>query len=390
MISSRLPSDLSPNAVSRAVAARRAAGAPIIDLTESNPTRVGIPYPPRLLDPLADPAGLAYDPQPLGLPVARDAVAREYARHGLDIGPSRIALTSSTSEAYALLFKLFCDPGDRVLVPEPSYPLFDHLTRLEAVETAPYQLEYHGTWRVDLASVRRAISPRTRALLVVSPNNPTGSFLHRDDLCALGELCAAHDLALIGDEVFFDYPLEPDAGAVSVLSQSEVLTCALGGLSKSGGLPQAKLGWIAWGGPEARVAETLHAYEIIADSYLSVSTPIQVAAPALLPGVTPVREHIRARVRRNLHALSEACAGWPAVTRMRVEGGWSAVLQVPAMGTEQELIVNLIIEDGVLVHPGYFFDFAREAFVVVSLIVEPPLFDRGIGQLLARAGGDAT
>ncbi|MGE3889138.1 MAG: pyridoxal phosphate-dependent aminotransferase, partial [Vicinamibacterales bacterium] len=273
------------------------------------------------------------------------------------------------------------------LAPEPSYPLFDHLTRLEGVATAPYQLEYHGTWRIDLPSVRRAITPRSRALLVVSPNNPTGSFLHREDLAALVELAAAHDLTLVGDEVFFDYALEPAPEAVSVLGQDEVLTCALGGLSKSGGLPQAKLGWIAWRGPERRVAEALHAYEIIADSYLSVSTPIQVAAPALLPAVAVVRERIHERIRRNLHALGEACASRPAVTRLRVEGGWSAVLQVPALMTEQELVARLIGEDGVLAHPGYFFDFAREAFLVLSLIVEPAAFDRGVGLLLARAGG---
>ncbi|MCC7033244.1 MAG: pyridoxal phosphate-dependent aminotransferase [Acidobacteria bacterium] len=388
MISSRLPRDLAPNAVSRAVAARRASGAPVIDLTESNPTRVGIPYPPDLLAPLADPAALTYDPQPLGLPMAREAVTREYARQGLAIDPSRIALTASTSEAYALLFKLLCDPGDQVLVPEPSYPLFDHLTRLEGVATAPYQLEYHGTWRIDLPSVASALTPRSRALLVVSPNNPTGSFLHRDDLAALADLCAARDLVLIGDEVFADYALEPAPDAVSVLCQDLVPTCALGGLSKSGGLPQVKLGWMAWSGPAARVGEALHALEIIADSYLSVSTPIQVAAPALLPAVAVVRERIHQRVRRNLHALGEACANWPAVTRMRVEGGWSAVLQVPAVVTEQELIARLIGEDGVLVHPGYFFDFAREAFMVLSLIVEPEVFDRGVGLLLARAGGD--
>lgn len=388
MISSRLPRDLSPNAVSRALAARRATGGPLVDLTETNPTRVGITYPADLLAPLADAAALTYDPQPLGLPAAREAVAREYARQGRVISPSRIALTSSTSEAYALLFKLFCDPGDEVLVPQPSYPLFDHLTRLEGVAAAPYQLEYHGTWRIDLPSVRQAITPRSRALLVVSPNNPTGSFLHREDLATLVEWCAAHDLVLVGDEVFFDYPLEPAPEAVSVLDQAEVLTCTLGGLSKSGGLPQAKLGWIAWGGPEGRVAEALHAYEIIADSYLSVSTPVQVAAPALLPAVAVVRERIHERIRRNLHALGEACASRPAVTRLRVEGGWSAVLQVPALMPEQELIARLISEDGVLVHPGYFFDFAREAFLVLSLIVEPAVFDRGIGLTLARAGGD--
>jgi aspartate/methionine/tyrosine aminotransferase len=265
--------------------------------------------------------------------------------------------------------------------------LFDHLTRLEAVETRPYTLEHHGAWRIDAASVARAITPRTRALLVVSPNNPTGSFLHHDDLDAVVGLCADHDLALVGDEVFADYPLEAAPGRVSVLAQDEVLTCALGGLSKSGGLPQVKLGWMAWTGPPTRVAEALHAYEIMADSYLSVSTPIQVAAPTLLTRVAPVREQIHARVRRNLQALRSAASAWPAVTALSVEGGWSAVVQVPAVGTEEELVLSLLRDDGVLVHPGYFFDFPREAFVVISLLVEPTAFDAGVRAVLERAGG---
>ena len=390
MISSRLQADLSPNAVTRAITARRASKQPLIDLTESNPTRVGIPYPRDLLAPLADPAALAYDPHPLGSTRAREAVAREYARQQLTVAPHRVALTASTSEAYALLFKLFCDPGDEVLVPQPSYPLFDHLTRLEAVRTLPYALEYHGSWRVDLDSVIDALSPRTRALLVVSPNNPTGSFLHADDLAALAGICATHDLALIGDEVFFDYRLDPAPAAVSVLTQAEVLTCALGGLSKSGGLPQVKLGWMAWAGPEPRVAEAMHAYEIIADSYLSVSTPVQVAAPALLAAAGGIRAQIQARVQRNLQALRLACASHPSVSTLSVEGGWSAVLQVPAIQSEEELVMTLVSEDGVLVHPGYFFDMAREAFLVVSLLVEPGLFDRGIGMVMDRAARSAS
>ncbi|MCC7243272.1 MAG: pyridoxal phosphate-dependent aminotransferase [Acidobacteria bacterium] len=386
MISSRLPSDLSPNAVSAALAWRRAAEQPVIDLTESNPTRVGLSYPADLLAPLADPAALVYDPQPLGLWTAREAVAADLGRHGLAIDPADVTLTASTSEAYALLFKLFCNPGDRVLVPQPSYPLFDHLTRVEAVEAAPYLLEYHGAWRIDLASVIHAVTPRSRAILVVSPNNPTGSCLHRDDLAALVQVCADHGLALIGDEVFLDYPLDPAPGAAPVLSQQEVLTCALGGLSKAGGLPQVKLAWIAWGGPAPARTRTLHAYEIMADSYLSVSTPVQVAAPALLKGSSAIREQLLGRVRRNLEALRAACAAHPSVTTLRVEGGWSAVLRVPAVRTEEELVVTLVTEEGVLVHPGYFFDFSCEAFVVVSLIVAPSTFDRGIARVLARGG----
>ena len=385
MRSSRLPPNLSPNAVSRAVEARRASALELIDLTESNPTRVGLRYPADLLSPLSDPAALVYDPQPLGLPAAREAVARELLRHGREVDPQRIALTSSTSEAYALLFKLLCDPGDQVLVPHPSYPLFDHLTRLEAVEPVPYALEYHGSWRVDLPSVERAIGTRTRAMLVVSPNNPTGSLLHRPDLEALVAICGRHGLALIGDEVFCDYSLDGAPDAASVLDQDEVVTCALGGMSKSCGLPQAKLAWIAWSGPAAALTEILPAYEIIADSYLSVSTPVQVAAPGLLARAGIVREQLQARVARNLKALREAAETWPAVTVLRAEGGWSAVVQVPAVESEEELVVTLVTEDGVLVHPGFFFDFPREAFLVLSLIAEPGRFDAGVGRLMARA-----
>lgn len=388
IFSKRLPPSLAANAVSRAVDARRSAGLDLIDLTESNPTRVGLRYPPDLFASLSDPAGFVYDPQPLGLPRAREAVAFQYVSHRPRlVTPARVTLTASTSEAYALLFKLFCDPGDQVLVPQPSYPLFDHLTRLEAVESTPYVLEYHGSWRIDLASVERALTPRTRALLVVSPNNPTGSFLHREDLRLLVEICRRHELVLIGDEVFFDYTLDEAPGAVSVLDQDEVLTCALGGLSKSCGLPQAKLGWVAWGGPEADVSRALAAYEIVADSYLSVSTPVQVAAHALLLSGAAVRDQIQARISRNLHALREACARWPAATVLRTEGGWSAVVQVPATRPEEELVVTLVTNDGVLAHPGFFFDFPREAFVVVSLIVEPTRFDEGVSRLLARACG---
>ena len=389
MRSSRLPPDLTANAIARAVEVRRASNRDLIDLTESNPTRVGLSYPPDLLAPLADPSGLTYDPQPLGLMSARQAVAREWLRHGRTVRPDRVALTSSTSEAYALLFKLFCDPGDQVLVPHPSYPLFDHLTRLEAVVAAPYALDYHDAWRIDLASVEGSVNPQTRALLVVSPNNPTGSFLHREDLHALVGICRRHDLALIGDEVFFDYRLGSAPDAVSVLDQDEVVTCALGGMSKSCGLPQAKLGWIAWGGPDAPLKETIAAYEIIADSYLSVSTPIQVAAPAVFARAGEVRDQLQTRIARNLQSLTDACGRWPAATMLRTEGGWSAVVQVPAVRPEEDLVVTLVTEDGVLVNPGFFFDFPREAFLVLSLIVEPGGFDLGVARLLARACGSA-
>jgi alanine-synthesizing transaminase len=389
MISSRLPRSLEPNAVARAVAAKRRSGAPIIDLTGTNPTGAGFDYPADLLATLADRRALEYDPQPLGLWSARAAVASDFRRRGIVISADRVALTSSTSEAYALLFKLLCDAGDEVLVPHPSYPLFEHLTRLESVTAVPYALEYHGSWRVDVDSVRRAAGERVRALLIVSPNNPTGSFLHRDDLAALSELAAANRWAIIGDEVFADYPLDPAPAATPVLPGADVITFSLGGLSKSAGLPQLKLGWIGFGGPAKDVDDALAAYEIVADTYLSVSTPVQAAAASLIEHGAAIRAQILARVRRNLDALRTMAAAHPAVDVLRVEGGWSAVLQVPQLGSEEALVLELLDKDHVLVHPGYFFDFAREAYLVVSLLVEPAAFDRAIARLLTRAVGAA-
>ena len=389
MISSRLPSNRETNALARVIQARRRSGAAIVDLTESNPTRVGLSYPEDLLAPLADSRALEYDPQPLGLWPARAAVAADFRRRGIVLSADRVALTASTSEAYALLFKLLCDAGDEVLIPHPSYPLFEHLTRLESIQAIPYALEYHGSWRVDLETVRRAVSNRTRAILVVSPNNPTGSILHRDDLAQLAEIATAANAPLIGDEVFADYRLDPAPQSTHVLADADVLAFSLGGLSKSAGLPQLKLGWIGVGGPSNRVDEVLAAYEIVADTYLSVATPVQAAAADLIERGLGIRSQILARVKRNLDALRKTAATFPAAGVLPVEGGWSAVIQVPSILSEEALVLALLEHDGVLVHPGYFFDFPREAFVVVSLLVEPAIFDRAIPRVLARAAGEA-
>lgn len=390
MISSRLPKSLAPNAVARAIDAKRRTGAAILDLTETNPTSAGFTYPKALLEPLSNPRALDYDPQPLGLWAARAAVAADFRRRGIVISADRVALTSSTSEAYALLFKLLCDAGDAVLVPHPSYPLFEHLTRLESVTAIPYALEYHGAWRIDVDSMTRAATERVRAILIVSPNNPTGSFLHKDDLDAVSSLAAARGWAIIGDEVFADYPLDPAPDATNVLAGAGVLTFSLGGLSKSAGLPQLKLGWIGFGGPSTKVDEALAAYEVIADTYLSVSTPVQAAAPDLIEHGTAIRAQILTRVRRNLEALRTLAATHPAVNVLRIEGGWSAVIQVPQIHSEDALVLELLDKDDVLVHPGYFFDFDREAFVIVSLLPEPATFDRAVARLLSRAAGAAS
>jgi aspartate/methionine/tyrosine aminotransferase len=390
MFSTRLPANLAPNALAVAIAAKRRSGASIVDLTESNPTRAGFIYPADLLQPLADPRALEYDPQPLGLWAARAAVAADFRRRGTVISADRVALTSSTSEAYALLFKLLCDAGDNVLVPHPSYPLFEHLTAFESVAAIPYALEYHGAWRIDVDSIRRAATDRTRALLIVSPNNPTGSFVHRDDLAAINDMAMQHGWAIIGDEVFADYPLDAAPDAAHVLSSAQAVTFSLGGLSKSAGLPQVKLGWIGIGGPSDQVDATLAAYEIIADTYLSVSTPVQAAAADLIERGAGIRAQIQERVRRNLQSLRSAVAAFPAVEVLPVQGGWSAVLKVPRLRSEEALALDLLERDHVLVHPGYFFDFAAEAYLVLSLLLDQPRFNHAVGRVLARATAGAA
>ena len=385
MTSSRLPTNLAPNATTRTLDRLRRDGIDVLDLTESNPTRVGLTYPPDLLEGLASPGSLVYNPQPLGIRSAREAVSADFARRGLAVSPDRIALTASTSEAYALLFKLLCDAGDAVLVPRPGYPLFEHLTLLESVRARPYRLEYQGRWRIDVDDLHRAIDERTRAILIVSPNNPTGSFLHEEDLDAVADLCRSKRLTLIGDEVFSDFPLDLVRDAAPVLSAMDIVACSLGGLSKSVGLPQLKLGWIGFSGPCDRVRELMLAYELIADTYLSVSTPVQIALPELIARGTAVRDQIRERILRNLRALREAVDRCPSISVLDVEGGWSAVLQVPNYRSEEGLVLELLTHDHVLVHPGFFFDFEREAYLVVSLLPSPEIFDGGIRRVLVRA-----
>jgi hypothetical protein len=385
--SARVPDDLGFNRLALAAQRARAAG-PLLDLTESNPTRAGFEYPPDLLTPLAHPRGLTYQPSPLGLPEARRAVAADYRRRGVAVDQDRIVLSASTSDAYSTVFKLLADAGDEVLVPRPGYPLFDHLTRLDGVTAVPYNLEYHDAWTIDMASVERAVTSRTRALLMVNPNNPTGSFVKAAEFQCLKAICVAHDVAIIADEVFIDYELQPGArvAAASVLEDvpGGPLTFSLGGLSKSAGLPQLKLGWMALGGPDAVVKPALGRLELVCDTYLSVSTPVQAAAAELIERAAPIRVQIQGRTAANHRRLVEQVADVPACRVLHAEGGWYGVLQVPSFGAEEDLVVALVERDGVLVHPGYFFDFPRESYLIVSLLQPEAVFADGVHRILRR------
>jgi aspartate/methionine/tyrosine aminotransferase len=388
MFSSRLPAELAPNALSLAVARARHSGTAILDLTETNPTIVGLPYPADLLESLADSRSAIYRPDPLGAIDAREAIASTYVARGVAVDASRVVLTASTSEAYALLFKLLADAGDAVLVPQPSYPLFELLTSLEAVDRIPYRLHRSDDWAIDRESVRRAVTPKTRAVLIVSPNNPTGSMLRVDDREWLVAIAREYDLALVSDEVFADYPLSPRPDATSLAAEERALTFTLGGLSKSAGLPQVKLAWIVVSGPSTLVGEAIDRLAIIADSYLSVSTPVQTAAAALIEAGRTIREVISARTRRNLDQLHSIVRSLPSLTVLIPEGGWSVAVRVPATESEEALVLRLLNDAGVLVHPGYFFDFAEEAFLVLSLLPPPEVFAEAVRRIALAVHGE--
>src|SRR5438034_442598 len=343
MFSSRVPDNLAGNRIAQAVERVRSAGRDLIDLTESNPTRAGFDYPADLLTPLGDARGLTYNPHPFGLIDARRAVAADYERRAIEIAADQIVLTASTSEAYSLLFKLLTDAGDEVLVPRPSYPLFDHLTRLDLLVPRPYDLENDGAWSIDVASVERVLGPRTRVLLIVSPNNPTGSFVTDAEMDQLAAICASRNIAIISDEVFADYDLEAGAleHAARVLRRDDVLSFSLGGLSKMVGLPQVKLGWVAASGPAPLVNAALERLELICDTYLSVATPVQIAAPLLLERGAEVRGLIQRRVAANYRWLRQ-CASASSCSVLRSEAGWYAVLQVPRTGPEEDVVLSLL------------------------------------------------
>lgn len=388
MFSARVP-PLRVNRVSRMLATLRAAGRSIDDLTASNPTHVGLQYPERLLETLSASGGREHHPAAFGLQSAREAVASHLTARGVAAVPERVVLTSSSSESYSFLFKLLCDPADLVLTPQPSYPLLEHLTRLDGVVASPYRLEYYGSWRLDLESLRSAVEPKVRAVLLVNPNNPTGSWVDAEELQAVRELASRHELAIVSDEVFDLYPLDDAHPGCpgALVDDPEVLTFTLGGLSKSAGLPQLKLGWIVVGGPDRLVRPALTRLELICDSYLSVATPVQLSVGTLLEETRSVRGQIRDRVRHNYGVLGRLVRRYPAAQLLRSEGGWYAVVQVPSIGSEQALVLALLEKDGVLVHPGYFFDFPRESFLILSLLPEPGRFAAAVERVLARACG---
>ncbi|HEY2014895.1 MAG TPA: pyridoxal phosphate-dependent aminotransferase [Bryobacteraceae bacterium] len=380
MFSARFHWDLRPNRVSQAIEARRRAGAPILDLTESNPTRAALLYPPEIVTAFEDPRMLLYHPAPAGVSEARQAVSAYYTARGHHVDPARILLTASTSEAYAYLFKLLCNPGDHVLVPQPSYPLFEFLADMESVAVGQYPLVYHGEWSIDLDALAAGITERTRAIVLVNPNNPTGSYVKRAELDALVRLCASRQVALISDEVFSDYAFRPDTARVSTLVDVEdCLAFSMSGLSKIAGLPQMKLGWIVASGPETLRQEALEKLEWIADTYLSVSTPVQCAAPRLLHAGDAVQRQIRQRTAANLAVSRQALAG-TAANILAVEGGWYITVQAPQMRSEEEWTLELL-GLGVLVQPGFFFDFHSEAFLVVSLLTPSEVFHEGVARV---------
>lgn len=384
-LSDRTRFRLEQNALSKAIDEARARG-PLVDLTESNPTRCGIAPGIEMIGQLAHPRGARYEPIAIGMREAREAVAAYYGDRGITVDPEHVVLSASTSEAYGWLFKLLCDRDDSVLVPQPSYPLFDYLASLEDVRLLPYPLVREERFRIDLEALERAIEPKTRAILVVHPNNPTGTFARRDEAEALERLAQAHGLALIVDEVFADYawgPLPPDR-LPTFAGRDRALTFVLSGLSKVVGLPQVKLGWMLANGPASTLASAFARLEVIADTYLSVGTPIQLALPGILAQRTGVQEQIRARVAQNLASLDRSLAAHPAVRRLPSDGGWCAILEVPRTQGDEAWAEFLVRELGVVVHPGWFFDFAREGHLVVSLLPEPQLFATAVERVISR------
>jgi alanine-synthesizing transaminase len=379
---------------SRALETRRRSGLPILDLTASNPTQCGFTYDANLLVDLSAKRAFSYDPDPRGMRNAREAVCGYYADHGALIDADQIVLTTSTSEGYSWLFRLLCDPGDEVLIAQPSYPLFDLLATIDDVNLIAYALLYdpggsHG-WSLDLHTLRQRVTSRTRAIAVVHPNNPTGHYTSPAEREALSVLCRERGLALIVDEVFLDYPFAGDASAETARSfareEQTALTFVLSGLSKVAALPQMKASWIACLGPEDVRNEAMRRLEIIADTFLSMNAPVQHALPGWLAGRHLIQQQLRDRVRENLRGLDDALAPRHEITRLACEGGWYATLRTPPFATGEALAVRLLERCGVAVHPGSFFGFAEQNRLVISLLPQAAVFAEGVAALIAEAG----
>ncbi|MGB7539690.1 MAG: pyridoxal phosphate-dependent aminotransferase, partial [Anaerolineales bacterium] len=373
---------------SRAMEQKRAENSALRDLSISNPTLAGLEYPlEQIREALADGAKHFYQPDPRGLLTARSAVATYYHERGINISPDSIVLTSGTSEAYGFLFKLLCSPGKSILYPTPSYPLIPLIAELEGVTAKPYALT-GDHWRWDPAALFEARAPVARAVVAVSPNNPTGSMLTDEELRGLSGFCAAHRLALIVDEVFLDYPAPARAGSVvSSAGNPDALTFTLGGLSKACGLPQMKLAWIAVSGPERDTREALARLEFIADAFLSVGTPVQQAAPVLLALGAQVREQIHRRLDQNEAALKEILGAVPGVTLFPRDGGWYSVVGLPAGADDEEFALRLLIEESVIVQPGYMFDMEDPQAAIVSLLTPREVFQEGLRRIVEFQSG---
>jgi len=384
--STRLDWEQRENALTRLLSRKREAGAAILDLTESNPTGAGFQYDAEaVLEALRDPRALHYEPSPEGLAEARAAVSRYYADCGVQVDPERVLLTASTSEAYAFLFKLLADPGDEILVPRPSYPLFEHLAGLESVRLRQYPLYYQDGWWLNPEGLRQAIGQRTRAILALNPNNPTGAFLKGGEVDALANLCRECDLTLICDEVFSDYVLDERPSRLRTLAaRDDFPSVSLNGLSKMVGLPQMKLGWMVLNGPVAWRDAAKHRLELVADTFLSVSVPAQHAASRWLSLRPALQAQVIERLRSNLAALRQAIEEQRLCGLLHVEGGWYATIRLPRVQSEEEWVIAFLQAEDVYAQPGYFFDFESEGHVVVSLLTPPARFSEGVRRMLRR------
>ena len=382
MFADRTKWNLAPNRLSEALARHHAAGKPLVDLTASNPTECGFAYDQStILEALCNPAALKYEPAPCGLASARQAVCQYYAERGARVGVDDILLTTSTSEAYSFVFRLLCNPGDEVLIPAPSYPLFDFLADIQDTKLVRYPLIYDHGWEIDFNAMEQAITARTRAIIVVHPNNPTGHFTKRSEMQKLNVICAARGLALIVDEVFLDFHLTSE-GSSSFAGNRDALTFTLSGLSKICGLPQMKAAWIVTSGPPDLKRDALARLELIADTYLSMNAPVQLAMPSFLSQRRTFQAQLMARDRRNLAELDRQLGLQKVCSRLELEGGWYAVLRVPATQSDEDLALSLLEEKGTYVHPGHFYDFSSEAYLVVSLIVPEIQFSQGLTSIV--------